>query len=357
MSLKPISDIGEFGLIERIAGIAEPTLEAVPGIAEGIGDDCAVYALSPSKVQVATTDLLVEHVHFDLLTTPLQHLGSKAISVNISDICAMNASPRYALVSIALPSKSSVTFVETLYNGMSEAARLYKTALAGGDTSMSLNGTVISVTVTGEAVKEHLTLRKGAQPGDLVCVTGSLGGAAAGLKVLTREKGIMVEHLRHGESYERDILSNLKEYDEAIRQQLLPAARIDIIEFFHKHNIIPTSMIDISDGLAPDLLHICRRSEVGAIIEEGKLPILPQARHIADEFQEDAVNYALSGGEDYQLLFTLKSDQADLIAPHRDITVIGRITPADEGMLLQDIYGMTIDLETIEGFDHFTGKE
>lgn len=356
MSFKPISDIGEFGLIERIAPIAAPTLEAVPGLTEGIGDDCAVYELSPSTVQVATTDLLFEHIHFDLLTTPLQHLGSKAISVNVSDICAMNARPRYALVSIALPPKASVELVETVYRGMSETAQRYRTALAGGDTSASPGGIVISVTATGEAEKEKITLRKGARSGDLVCVTGSLGEAAAGLRVLMREKDIMLEHIRHGETYDRDIMSNLGEYNETIRQQLLPSARMDIIDFFHKHSIVPTSMIDISDGLAPDLGHICKRSGVGAYIEESRIPISSQVRHVADEFQEDAVNYALSGGEDYQLLFTLKKEQFSAIASHPDITVIGKITPEDEGMLLCDIYGMTVDLNTIGGFDHFGGK-
>lgn len=353
MSFKPISDIGESGLIERISSIVAPTCKASSRLIEGIGDDCAVYELSSSTVQVATTDLLLEHVHFDLLTTPLQHLGSKAISVNVSDICAMNAKPCYALVSIALPSKASIEFVETVYRGMSETARLYNTALVGGDTSASSGGVVISVMVAGEIEKEKLSYRKGAQPGDLVCVTGTLGGAAAGLKVLMREKDVMLEHLNHGEKYDRDIMSNLEEYNEAIRQHLLPSARMDIIDFFHKHGIIPTSMIDISDGLASDLGHICRLSGVGVHIEESRIPILPQARHIADEFQEEAVNYALGGGEDYQLLFTLNAERFSSIVSHPDISVIGKITPEDEGLLLTDIYGMNIDMTTIEGYNHF----
>ena len=357
MSFKPISDIGEFGLIERIASIVAPTCETKSRLIEGIGDDCAVYELSSSTVQVATTDLLLEHVHFDLLTTPLQHLGSKAISVNISDICAMNAKPCYALVSIALPSKASIEFVETVYRGMSETARLYNTALAGGDTSASSGGVAISVMVAGEIEKEKIAYRKGAQPGDLVCVTGSLGGAAAGLRALMREKNVMLEHVKHGETYDKDVMSNLEEYSEAIRQQLLPSARVDIIDFFHKHSIVPTSMIDISDGLASDLAHICKRSGVGAYIEESRIPIFSQARHIADEFQEDAVNYALSGGEDYQLLFTLKAEQFSAIASHPDISVIGKITPEEEGLLLSDIYGMNIDMSTLGGFNHFKGNE
>lgn len=357
MSVKPISDIGEFGLIERISSIVAQTCETSPRLIEGIGDDCAVYELSPATLQVATTDLLLEHVHFDLLTTPLQHLGSKALSVSISDICAMNARPCYALVSIALPPKASVEFVETLYRGMSETARLYNTALAGGDTSASAGSIVISVMVVGEIERERISYRKGARPGDLVCVTGTLGGAAAGLRVLMREKDVMLEHVKHGENYDKDVMSNLEDYNEAIKRQLLPSARVDIIEFFHKHDIVPTSMIDISDGLASDLGHICRRSGVGASIEESRIPILSQARHIADEFQEDAVNYALGGGEDYQLLFTLKAEQFSAIASHPDINVIGKITPEEDGVVLTDIYGMNIDMKSLGGFNHFRDNE
>lgn len=357
MSVKPISDIGEFGLIERISSIVAQTCETSPRLIEGIGDDCAVYELSSATLQVATTDLLLEHVHFDLLTTPLQHLGSKALSVSISDICAMNARPCYALVSIALPPKASVEFVETLYRGMSETARLYNTALAGGDTSASAGSVVISVMVVGEIERERISYRKGARPGDLVCVTGTLGGAAAGLRVLMREKDVMLEHVKHGENYDKDVMSNLEDYNEAIKRQLLPSARVDIIEFFHKHDIVPTSMIDISDGLASDLGHICRRSGVGASIEESRIPILSQARHIADEFQEDAVNYALGGGEDYQLLFTLKAEQFSAIASHPDINVIGKITPEEDGVVLTDIYGMNIDMKSLGGFNHFRDNE
>jgi len=353
MSFKPISDIGEFGLIERMRAIVSPTIEHLPRLLQGIGDDCSVLERGDGMVEVATTDLLAENVHFDLLTTPLQHLGSKAISVNISDICAMNAKPLYALVSLALPAKTSVELVETLYRGMSETAGLYATAIAGGDTSSSKSGIVISVTVVGEAEKEKLALRKGAEPGDLVCVTGSLGGAAAGLRVLMRERNIMVEHLRHGEAFDRDVLGNLSDYSQAIERQLLPAARTDIVAFLNRKGIVPKAMIDISDGLAADLMHLCERSGVGARIEEGRVPVLPQARHIADEFQEDAVNYALSGGEDYQLLFAIGSERFADIAEHPDINVIGKIVAKEEGVVMSDIYGMTIDLRTIGGFNHF----
>lgn len=353
MSLKPISDIGEFGLIEKISSLCRDTIPAGSPVTTGIGDDCAVTRIGENRLQVSTTDLLVEQVHFDLLTTPLHHLGSKAISVNVSDICAMNARPLYALVSIALPPGAAVEMVEQIYSGMVHAAKLYNTAIVGGDTSSSASGLVISVTVIGETTPEHITMRKGAAPGDMLCVTGALGGAAAGLKVLMREKEIMLEHLQSGEEYNRELTSNLGEYQEAIRHQLLPSARIDIVEFFHKHGIVPTAMIDLSDGLSSDLHHICMHSDVGARIDEGRIPIVSQARHIADEFQQDALDYALSGGEDYELLFSLPETEFKNIAGHHDISVIGKITPKEQGIVLSDIYGMSIPLNKPGGFDHF----
>jgi thiamine-monophosphate kinase len=354
MSFKPISEIGEFGLIERLSAIAAPTIKNAPGLVEGIGDDCAVYRTGGHMVQVATTDLLVEQVHFDLLTTPMHHLGSKAISVNVSDVCAMNAEPRYALVSIAVPRNVSVEMVEELYRGMAHAASLYSLAIAGGDTSSSPGGLMISVTMIGETAEEHLALRKGAMPGDIICVTGTLGGSNAGLKVLLRERAMMMEQLRNKEPYNKDVMAELQEYTGAIRHHLLPKARLDTIRFFRDKKIVPTSMIDISDGLASDLGHICRRSGVGAHIEEGRIPILPEARAIADEFQEDALSWALSGGEDYQLLFTVPIGRYDDIAENREISIIGKITEPEEGLLLTDIYGMTINLADSEGgFDHF----
>jgi thiamine-monophosphate kinase len=354
MSFRPIFEIGEFGLIERLAAITAHTLKQVPEVLEGIGDDCAVYSTGGNTLQVATADLLVEQVHFDLLTTPLHHLGSKAISVNVSDICAMNAVPRYALISIAVPSNLPAEMLEELYRGISHAASLYGVAIAGGDTSSSPNGLTISVSMTGETTSEQLTLRKGASPGDMICVTGTLGGSAAGLKVLMREKATMLEQLRNKEPYDKNVMAELKEYAEAIRHHLLPGARTDIVEFFAEERIVPTSMIDISDGLLSDLGHLCRRSGVGAHIEESRIPVLPEARAIAEEFQQDVFDWALTGGEDYQLLFTLPKLHYDQVAAHRDITVIGQIIEKEEGMLLTDIFGMSIDMAEMKpGFDHF----
>ncbi len=348
-----MSEIGEFGLIDRIATLAETTLSAVPELLTGIGDDCAIYCPSAKLLQVATTDMLVDQVHFDLLTTPLRHLGSKAISVNVSDICAMNALPRYALISLAVPDSFSVQMVEELYQGMSHAAREYGLAIAGGDTSSSRTGLVMSISMIGEVAEEALTRRSGAQPGELLCITGSLGGAAAGLKLLMREKEIMLNHIENNESYSRNVMADLQEYREAIQQQLLPLARIDIIRFFHSRNIHPSSMIDISDGLSPDLQHLCRHSNVGAMIDEGRIPIQGSTRRIADELQDDALTWALTGGEEYQLLFTIPKEEYKAIADNREISVIGETTDRKEGVQLSDIYGMKIDLASIRGFDHF----
>ena len=353
MSYKAISGIGEFGLIDRIAALAETTLPAVPELLTGIGDDCAVFQPSPKLLQVATTDMLADQVHFDLLTTPLRHLGSKAISVNVSDICAMNALPRYALISLAIPASFSVAMVEELYLGMSHAAKEYGLAIAGGDTSSSRSGLVISVSMMGEVSPEQLTHRCGARPGELICITGSLGGSAAGLKLLMREKEIMLNHIENNERYSRSMMADLQEYSEAIQQQLLPLARIDIIRFFHANNIHPSSMIDISDGLSSDLQHICRQSKIGALIHEGGIPIQGSTRRIADEMQDDALTWALTGGEDYQLLFTIPKERYPAIADNKGIAVIGETSEPEEGVQLSDIYGMKIDLSSIRGFDHF----
>ncbi|TLU82090.1 MAG: thiamine-phosphate kinase [Chlorobium sp.] len=353
MPYKAIKEIGEFRLIGKISEIAEPTLEAVPDLINGIGDDCAVYKVSDTLLQVATTDILVDQIHFDLLTTPIKHLGSKAISVNVSDICAMNALPRYALISLAIPPSFTVEMIEELYRGMQHAALHYGIAIAGGDTSSSRSGLVISVSMVGEVHPDRVTLRKGAEPGDLVCVTGALGGAAAGLRLLMREKEIMLEHIENNEPYNRNVMADLQEYREAIKRQLLPLARLETVRFLEAQGVRPSAMIDISDGLSSDLQHICSQSGTGALIHENRIPIHAETRLIADELQQDALTWALTGGEDYELLFTIPKNCSGLIEHSRDISIIGEITEAEAGISITDIYGMTIDLTAIKGFDHF----
>jgi thiamine-monophosphate kinase len=353
MPYKAIKEIGEFGLIGKISEIADPTLKATPDLLYGIGDDCAVYKVSDTLFQVATTDILVDQIHFDLLTTPIKHLGSKAISVNVSDICAMNALPRYALISLAIPPAFTVEMIEELYRGMQHAALQYGMAIAGGDTSSSRSGLIISVALVGDVPPERVTLRKGAKPGDLVCVSGALGGAAAGLRLLMREKEIMLEHIENNEPYNRNVMADLQEYREAIQRQLLPLARLDTVRFLDINGIIPSSMIDISDGLSPDLRHICSQSGTGALIHENRIPIHAETRTIADEMQQDALTWALTGGEDYELLFTVSKNFSGLIDDSMDISIIGEITEPEAGIRITDIYGMTIDLTSISGFDHF----
>jgi len=352
MAYKATSETGEFGLIERIRSIVQPTLQSAPELVMGIGDDCAVWQPSTELLQVSSTDLLIEQVHFDLLTTPAKHLGSKAISVNASDICAMNAIPRYALISIAVPPSMPVEMVEELYGGMQNAAQEYGIAIAGGDTSRSPSGLVISVTVTGEVPKSMIAYRHGAKEGDLICVTGTLGGSAAGLRVLLREKLIMMEHIENNETYNRNLMADLQEYSGAIQQHLLPLARLDTVRFLHERQVAPSSMIDISDGLGQDLGHICKASAAGALLQENRIPVNSTARLIADELQDDALGWAISGGEDYQLLFTISKEEHKKIADNRDIAAIGEITHKESGLLLKDIYGITIDLTSLPGFDH-----
>ncbi|MDW8467511.1 MAG: thiamine-phosphate kinase [Chloroherpetonaceae bacterium] len=286
MSFTRISEIGEFGLIRRLHHILQPTEAKLPSLRKGIGDDCAVVALPDGKCQVISTDLLVEHIHFNLLTTPLEHLGAKAISVNVSDICAMNALPLYATVSVALSGKISVEMMESLYKGMKEAAEQYGIAIVGGDTSASTAGFVISVTIVGEADAAQLTYRSGARVGDFICVTGDLGRSYAGLKVLMRERQMMLEYFAENpEADQASYKPDMEEYQTAIKKHLLPAARLNIVRFFHQHCIVPTSMIDISDGLGSEIKHICEQSGTGALLEESKLPILSEVREIASEFR------------------------------------------------------------------------
>jgi thiamine-monophosphate kinase len=354
MSFTRVSEIGEFGLIARLHQIVQPTEKQLSTLKKGIGDDCAVIDLQNGKYQVISTDLLLEHIHFDLLTTPLEHLGAKAISVNVSDICAMNATPLYATVSVALSEKISVEMMSSLYKGMKEAAEQYHIAIVGGDTSASTAGLVICVTVVGEVEKDKLTYRHGASVGDLICVSGDVGRSYSGLKVLMRERELMLQFLAENpdlpkESYKPDIA----EYQKAIEKHLLPQARLDMVKLFAQMPLVPTAMIDISDGLGSEIKHICQQSGVGALLEESRIPILAEVREIASEFEDDALTYALFGGEDYELCFTIKPNDLPKLETVRDISIIGRIQPKDFGIKLRDIYGHEEDLSQYSGFEHF----
>lgn len=335
-----ISALGEFGLIDRLAaGLAPQRTDTV----KGIGDDAAVLDYGGSPV-VVTTDMLVEGIHFDLMYQPLKHLGYKAIVVNLSDICAMNAIPRHVTVSIALSNRFSVEAVEELYDGMRTACRAYGVDLVGGDTTASPRGLVISVTAIGSAPKEKLVYRSGAKPGDILCVTGDLGAAYLGLQILEREKQVFLA--------DPQMQPQLSDKEYLIRRQLKPEARLDSVEYFGKAGLVPTAMIDISDGLASDLMHICKASGTGAYLEEPQVPIHDEARLQAMEFRLDPITCALHGGEDYELLFAVAPGDLDKVRFMDSVYIIGEITPAEDGVKLHTAGGQIHEL-TAQGWKHF----
>ena len=283
-----VNTLGEFGLIDHITkGIKTEH----PSTITGIGDDAAVIKMG-DELMVVSTDLLVEGIHFDLMYTPLKHLGYKAVIVNLSDIYAMNAIPRQITVSIAFSSKFSVEAIEELYEGVKEACKRYNVDLVGGDTTSSPKGMTISVTAMGIADEKTITYRSGAKKGDIVCITGDLGAAYLGLQILEREKQLYISN--------PGIQPDLEEQKYLLERQLKPEARRDSIAFLKKEGVVPTAMIDISDGLASDLMHICKSSNVGAFLEEGKIPIKEEAQLMAIKFRLDPITTALSGGEDYE---------------------------------------------------------
>ena len=315
MTRTEIADLGEFGLINRIG--AQFT-NVLPQTIKGIGDDAAVIDNGGDEYLLISTDMLVEGVHFDLSYVPLKHLGYKAVAVNVSDIAAMNGIPRHITVSLALSNRFSVEAIDELYAGIKAACEDYKIDLVGGDTSASRSGLVMSVTVTGAVAKNAVAYRSGAKPNDIVCVTGDLGGAFFGLQTLEREKQ---EYLANPE-----MQPQLDEKAYVVGRQLKPAARTDVVYELQEAGVVPTSMIDISDGLASELLHICSQSKVGAAIFEENLPIDDATMLAADEFQISHITAALNGGEDYELLFTIGQADYEKIKNLAQISLIGYIT-------------------------------
>lgn len=335
-----LSSIGEFGLIKHIAAAVELKNESS---LKGIGDDAAVIDYK-GKQTVVSTDMLVEGVHFDLTYCPLKHLGYKAISVNVSDIYAMNATPRQVTVSLAISNRFSLEAVEELYAGMLMACAKHKVDIVGGDTTSSTSGLIISITVLGEADAADLVYRNGAKETNLLCVSGDLGGAYVGLQLLEREKQIYKEN--------PGVQPDLEGNDYILERQLKPEARNDIPPLLKKLGVKPTAMIDISDGLASETLHICTQSEVGASIYEEKLPIDPATYEKAREFNLDPTVCALSGGEDYELLFTIDIADFEKVKGNPNISVIGHITNKNEGVNLILPDG-TQHPVTAQGWDSF----
>ena len=315
----PLSELGEFGLIEHLTADFESKNSST---IYGVGDDAAVIDVG-EKYQLLSTDMLVEGIHFDLTYTPLKHLGYKAVAVNVSDICAMNGEAKQITISIAVSNRFTVESLEELYKGMHLACSKYQVDLVGGDTTSSQSGLVISVSVLGEVEKEDLIYRKGAEEHDLLVVSGDLGSAYLGLQVLSREKQVFDAN--------PNMQPDLEGKDYILERQLKPEARRDVVKILKENNIKPTSMIDVSDGLSSEVLHICKNSDVGCTVYEDKLPIDFTAISTADELNLSAVTCALNGGEDYELLFTIKQSDYDKLKDDPDFTVIGHITDKSTG--------------------------
>lgn len=319
-----LSSLGEFGLIDHLSKAIELKN---PESLKGIGDDAAVTDTGGKKLLV-TTDMLVEGVHFDLMYHPLKHLGFKSIMVNLSDIYAMNAEPKQVVVGIALSNRFSLEAVEELYAGMLMACKQYHVDLVGGDTTSSNSGLIISITALGTAHADDIVYRNGAKENDLICVTGDLGAAYMGLQLLRREKQVFLENPSVQPEFEGN--------DYLLERQLKPEARKDMIELLKKNAVKPTSMIDISDGLASEIMHICKQSEKGCILYESKLPIDQKTFDLAREFHLDPTVCALNGGEDYELLFTISQSDYEKLRSEADISIIGHITAKEEGCYLLD---------------------
>lgn len=313
-----LDELGEFALIEQLAKSATV---ALPSTLHGIGDDAAV--LNHEGKTVVSTDMLVEGIHFDLGYMPLKHLGYKAVVVNLSDIYAMGAQATQILVSVAVSNRFTLEAMEELYAGIHLACKTYGVDLVGGDTTSSRQGLQLSVTAVGSAAEAAPVLRSGAADKELLVVTGDLGAAYMGLQVLAREQDVFKANPNHK--------PDLEPYTYLVERQLKPEARKDIVELLQALEVTPTSMIDISDGLASEVMHLCQKSDVGCRIYEDKIPLDPQLISVCEEFNVDSTTIALSGGEDYELLFTIKQEDFDKIKGNPNMTVIGHMTEKSDG--------------------------
>jgi len=335
-----IASLGEFGLIEHLTKNFE--IQNASTVLS-IGDDAAVIDHF-GKQTVITSDMLVEGIHFDLMYTPLKHLGYKSVVVNLSDVYAMNATPTHITLNIAFSNRFSVEALDEFYEGVYAACEKYGVDLIGGDTSSSQKGFVVSVTAIGEITPDKIVKRSGAKKGDLICVTGDLGSAFLGLTLLEREKKIYLEN--------PDIQPDLENEQYIVGRLLKPEARKDIIEFFEQSQILPTSMMDVSDGLSSETLHICKQSNVGCVLHEDKIPINDDAKQYAYKLELDPTACALSGGEDYELVFTVAQSDYDKLVLNEQISVIGYITDIEEGVHIVTKGGTTHKL-TAQGWNAF----
>lgn len=339
-----LEKLGEFGLIERIAKNVSKFQEST---IKGIGDDAAVIA-HEDEVTLISTDMLSEGVHFDLMYTPLKHLGYKSVVVNLSDIYAMNATPKQITVSIAMSNRFSLEAIDELYTGINAACAVYGVDLIGGDTTSSKSGLVLSITAVGTAKKDEVVYRNTAKEGDLLVVTGDLGGAYMGLQLLEREK----EVFKAASTVQPDLEGN----DYILERQLKPEARKDVFEQMNKEKIKPSAMIDISDGLSSEIIHISRQSELGCTLYEDKIPIDHTTYDAARKFNLDPTLCALSGGEDYELLFTIPQSEFDKVKNNPNMSVIGYMTDKNSGYQLVTKQGSIHPLEA-QGWDPILREE
>jgi len=339
-----LSELGEFKLIEHLTKKVKIHHEST---VKGIGDDCAVLDLNKGQTLI-TTDLLIEGVHFDLSYMPLKHLGYKAVMVNLSDVYAMNAMAKQITVSIAVSNRFPLEALEELYAGIHLACRAYDVDLIGGDTSSSTKGLLISITAIGEANKEEIVYRDGAKPNDLLVVTGDLGAAYLGLQVLEREKQVF--------QVNPQAKPELENYSYLVERQLKPEARKDIVKLLKDLEVKPTAMIDISDGLSSEILHLCNQSKVGCNLYEDKIPLDQQVISTCEEFNMDSTTIALSGGEDYELLFTIAQEDFPKIKANPNLTVIGHITDASDGKNLITRGNQKIEL-IAQGWNSIKGND
>ncbi|SIS37718.1 thiamine-phosphate kinase [Zobellia uliginosa] len=338
-----LEKLGEFGLIDHLTKNFEIKHNST---LKGIGDDAAVF--DHKQQTVLTTDFLIEGVHFDLSYMPLKHLGYKAVMVNLSDVYAMNAKATQITVSLAVSNRFPLEALEELYAGIALASKVYNVDLIGGDTTTSTSGMLISITAIGEAKEEEITYRSGAKPNDLLVVSGDLGAAYMGLQVLEREKEVFKVNPNNQ--------PDLSPYSYIVERQLKPEARKDIAELLKQLDVLPTAMIDISDGLSSEILHLCKNSKVGCNLFEEKIPLDPTVITTCEEFNIDSTMVALSGGEDYELLFTIAQNDFDKIKGNPNLTVIGHMTEASEGAHLVTRANTKIEL-TAQGWNSFKSND
>ncbi len=355
MERTEISKLGEFGLIRHLSKDITPKNDSTE---KGIGDDCAVLHYPDSQVLV-TSDMLMEGVHFDLTYVPLKHLGYKAAIENISDICAMNGTPQQMIVDLAIGSRFCVENIEELYAGIRLACDRYGVDIVGGDTTSSFTGLSIAITCIGSGKRDEIVYRNGAKENNLVCVSGNLGAAYMGLQLLEREKKIFQEQTKTAKNVEARVAIQQPDFsgrEYLLERQLKPEARRDILESLRKAGVKPTAMIDISDGLSSELLHICEQSNVGCRVYEERIPIDYQTASLAEEFHMNPLTAALNGGEDYELLFTVPLEDYEKVSAVEDVHVIGNITAAGAGKTLVTRDGAEFELKA-QGWNPLAEKE